>query len=449
MSSLKNKFDDYREEPQHATWQQLLKKLNAEMPVRRKRRYLLWLPVLLVSTATAWWLYANTSGTRTGTAYAPDKIESVSNTVTVKSTAPTSTAMATPSDTRQVIRTNNYTANPAEGSIIPSGIEPELLYLNPATNPNEYFTVRTHQFVNILPSRKGPFPLKGFPFESKIDNTLLAVRIPIAEPDSTVDSSPLPPLRPKNNENKFVLGFDYAAGLSNIILRDPTTNIIPTKTTTSNKTLRKGISKAGFSQSFGFTLKMEVQKNIRLKTGFYFTFVNQSLYYNTQKATCNCGDPISLQQVDGSIKESDMTNTTDSISIGNNNSFTNKYSLREIPLILEYILPMDKNSRFSYTLSLGTSFMYMRGINIKIPDADNVGFVTAINKNTTANIFPSYQNTFNGIMGFGFNYKVKRNVEYSIAPEFKMALTSLSKNNLWFREYPWQFHLSFGIGKSF
>ena len=144
-----------------------------------------------------------------------------------------------------------------------------------------------------------------------------------------------------------------------------------------------------------------------------------------------------------------MSNISDSISVGNTNSFTNKYSLREIPFIVEYSLPMLKHPRMSYTFNVGASFMFMRGVNVRIPDADNVGFISTVNKNSNVYTFPSYQNAVNGIVGLGFNYKANRNVEYSIAPQFKMALTSLSKNNAWLREYPWQFHVSFGIGKRF
>ena len=265
--------------------------------------------------------------------------------------------------------------------------------------------------------------------------------------DSTALNQPIKP--PVKMENIFVLGFDYAPGISNIILRDPLINFISTKTTASNKELRKGISKAGFSQSFGITIKMNVQPHIRLKSGYYFTFINQTLYYNSQVAQCHCGDSIALLQVDGNIKQSDISNKADSIFIGNTNSFTNKYSLREIPFIIEYSAPMIKYKRLSYTLSLGASFMYMQGVNVRIPDADNVGFINAINKNSDPNMFPSYQSALNGIVGMGLNYKAKRNIEYSLAPEFKMAVTSLSKNTAWLREYPWQFHISLGIGKRF
>ena len=444
MSSLKDKFDDFREEPQYATWQQLLNRLNAEMPVKRKRRYLLWLlPLFLAGTTAAGWLFAAERTSVSGKAHEPNQMEYVAKLNIVRAT-PAATA------SNNTIQTSIPGVNSTNSVRVGNNVNDQpiltdsVIYNNPDLAPTPSIT-RVKNTLQLIPSRPGPLPLNEPAWAARIDDKKMIVEFPEAR---TLDSVEYPVLKPPSNDFKFVLGFDYAPGVSNFILRDPLIHIINTKETTSNRQLRDNISKAGFSQSFGVILKMNIQPNIRLKTGYYFTFINQTLYYNTQDAKCNCGDSISLGQV-AAIKQSDMSNKSDSISVGNTNSFTNKYSLREIPFIVEYSLPMLKHPRMSYTFNVGASFMFMRGVNVRIPDADNVGFISTVNKNSNVYTFPSYQNAVNGIVGLGFNYKANRNVEYSIAPQFKMALTSLSKNNAWLREYPWQFHVSFGIGKRF
>jgi hypothetical protein len=452
MSSLKDKFDDYREEPQHATWEQLLKRLDAEMPVKRKRRYLLWLLPLFVVVVTtgAWWLIATSPASSSKATQEQHVIESASNNTAVKSSSASSaTTPNTTSSSAPVKNINPHVAGPSGNAKI-NKVTPPITsgYDNPSVNVPAPIANKIHTPVNPLEAWPGPLPLKENALHAQIDNTLIAVEIPKHELEYLDTNSVVAPIKPSTtNANIYVLGFDYAPGISNIILRDPLVNIIGTNATTQNKKLRNGITKPGFSQSCGVTLKIDIHRNIQIKTGFYFTLINQTLYYNTQAPNCHCGDSIVLQSAYGEISRDEMVNRTDSISIGNNNSFTNNYSLREIPLIIEYSLPMTRYKRLSYILSLGGSYMYMQAMNVLIPDADNIGFIAA--KNKSSFITKSYQNTFNGIVGLGLNYKANRNVEYSIMPEFKMALTSLSKNNSWFQEYPWQFHISFSIGKRF
>lgn len=93
--------------------------------------------------------------------------------------------------------------------------------------------------------------------------------------------------------------------------------------------------------------------------------------------------------------------------------------------------------------------MFIRGITARMPDADNVGFVDIINKTANVVLFPSYKDAINTILGYGIVYKAKRNVEWSLAPQFKIAVTSISKNSHWYREYPWQFQVGMGVGKRF
>ncbi len=447
MSSLKEKFDDYREEPQYASWQQLLQRLSTELPVRKKRRYLLWiLPLFFIGPLTAWWFFS----TNTSQPLAQQSENAIQNsTATPEASVTSATLQNTVKINEAMLKSapNNPSNKAAHGASTNTNSTNQ----SANSHPNTVATATTQTNSTTLTSENN----------NSINRSTAAIkRVESIEREPLVIHSTPPivtafkgehlvlttPIKPNTTvENKFVLEIFYAPGISNMMIKTPLiNNIISSKTIASNVSLRKSISKMGFGYSTGFGLKMDLNNNFRVKTGYYFTQVNQTIYYNTEPANCHCGSSIALSQV-ANITELDMLNIGDTISKGNSNSFTNKYSLREIPLVIEYARPTLKYPNLNYVLNLGMSYMYMSGLNIITPDADNVGFM----KTTKLGGFPTYKDAFNVIAGGGLLFRAKRNVEYMIAPQFKLAVTSLSKNDHWLREYPWQMQVAFGIGKRF
>ncbi len=454
MNSLKNKFDDYREEPQYAGWQQLLKRLNAEMPVERKRKYLVWfIPIFIIVTGATWYIIS-TNIQSPVTIIAKYERQPEVKSITSKTSPNTNISPMQLVEKKEMGQTPNTKTNTASLPGIPLSSQPISPDNHPLPSETAPVTTSAETSTETTSSDTSKQDITGVitvvPI-NKIENKHHPLTIPenTVQPVDTTVLTTTASVKPNTkNESKFVLEIYYAPGVSNIILRDPLVHFLNSKTVESNKNLRNSINKMGFSYTTGFGLKMNMAQDFRLKTGYYFTQVSQVMYYKVEAAQCNCGQVVYLSQLDPKLTEA--INTGDTISKGNTNSFTNRYSLREIPLIIEYARPTLKYHNVNYLLNIGFSYMYMSGIDAQIPDADNVGFISSsFNKTANVSIFPSYHDAFNIIAGGGLLLKAKRNVEYMLAPQFKMAVTSLSKNNRWLREYPWQMQVAFGIGKRF
>lgn len=443
MSSLKEKFEDYRETPQHATWQQLLGRLNAEMPVKKKRRYLLWLlPLFITGTSAAWWFFEH-QATTTPMVATPSIEAPASNANNSK----VSNTVAMPLATSSEATISNTVPS---GSVVSQPpVASQAIVAAPITPAPVVPAISTPVEPLVKPARKADFAsLLHLP-----DLKLFYAKTKVLPLDGTKLLDTKTPLKPASTlESKYVLEILYAPGFSNVILKSPLSSFLGSKTATNNRNLRNSISHVGFSYTTGFGLKMNITQDIRIKTGYYFTQVNQTLYYNAtpEQSPCNCGKDIALSQLDPNISDANVSERADTIVSGNANSYTNKYSLREIPLIFEFNRPTLKYNNLSYVMNIGLSYMYLSGANVKLVDADNVGFVVAeVSRSRSAFNYLNYKDAFNLIAGGGFMYKARRNVEYTMAPQFKIALTSLSKNDRWLREYPWQMQVVIGVGKRF
>lgn len=437
MSSLKEKFEDYRETPQHATWQQLLGRLNAEMPVKKKRRYLLWLlPLFITGTSAAWWLFEH-QATTTPVVAIPS-IEAPANNAN-NSKASNTVAMPLATSSEATI-----------SNTVPSGsVVSQAIVASPITPTPVIPAITTPAEPLVKPTRKADFAsLLHLP-----DLKLFYAKTKVLPLDAVKLLDTQTPLKPATTiDNKYVLEILYAPGFSNVILKSPLSSFLGSKTANNNRNLRNSISHVGFSYTTGFGLKMNITQGIRIKTGYYFTQVNQTLYYNAtpEQSPCNCGKDIALSQLDPNISDANVSEKADTIVSGNANSYTNKYSLREIPFIFEFSRPTLKYNNLSYVMNIGLSYMYLSGANVKLVDADNVGFVVAdVSRSSSTFNYLNYKDAFNLIAGGGLMYKARRNVEYTLAPQFKIALTSLSKNDRWLREYPWQMQVVIGVGKRF
>jgi hypothetical protein len=441
MSSLKDKFDDFREEPQHATWQQLLKRLDADMPVKPKRRLLLWLiPLFFIGTTAAWMVLSN-----------PEDKVAVSNETKVTPSVPAPVVKAdsnpvayegTVSENHENTHTTiTHTpetvthSDPEPHIVVPSPVSAPVASIDPSPIPQDVQRPRN------LP---GLIPVKVFGYKA---NALKPEYNFLSNEGLTM----APQVKEDKQPNHYALEIYYAGGISNMILRGPESSFF-SKSATSNMELRKAISKAGFSYTTGFSFKANFGTDFRFKTGYYMTQVSQTLYYDIKKADCQCGEAIYLSQIDPAIGTESMVNIGDTISRGNTNSFTNKYTLREIPFVIEYLKPTHKNPNFYYMFNAGLSYMYMQGVSVMMPDGDNVGFVSRLNKTNVPSIFPTYKDAFNLVAGGGLMFldtRRNRNIEYTIAPQFKFAVTSLSKNPRWLREYPWQAQIAISVAKRF
>ncbi len=248
MSSLKDKFDDFREEPQYASWQELLKRLNTEMPVRKKRRYLLWiLPVFLIGTTAAWWMFTTQPQVAQQVPVAEkSSVTPVANSsVTLPkeetiSTMPLvgKTKSSTPAVVAQPSSPKGYTSVSVQDALVNQG----NINNNTITNDNS---------ANLPAAIPAPEPIINTPSKAEI---VIANKIEtkpaIIENDNMVkpiDTASIPQnvtLKTQAEiKDKYVLEIFYAPGISNMLLKDPLMKFLGTKTIANNKNLRNGISK--------------------------------------------------------------------------------------------------------------------------------------------------------------------------------------------------------------
>ncbi len=465
MSSLKDKFQNFREEPSVDTWQTLLKRLNAEMPQRKTRGVFWFLPIAIVLTGVALWQWMGTDTSSQSPAAskseqpapqnnAPDAVTSVESSVGVSGT--TNPAGINPSAFASTASsTTAYTNGSAYYPMRFSTVITDSSSLSNTGTPTGAGTAHNADTSGRQPTtpavaedgRKGTEPdsamdkKKDDPAAFAAIDTSGISSIPV--PDSSVAANP--DLRSKTTRGSFVLELYYGGGLSNMLTRTPQKEGMNPKRVADGLALRKGTEKAGFSFSTGVNLKYRITPAWQIQTGYHFTQLKQNVYYNSDTAKCNCGTSIALTQASGKISTDQYGNNNDTISIGNSHSYTNIYSMREIPVIVSYSFPSAVNQNIRYTAGLGFSYMYFSGVDSRMPDADNTGFVFTKNLNQ----FPFYRSTTSLLLNGALTYSTHHNIDYMIAPQFKVALTDISNVPYWLRQYPWQFTLGVGVGKRF
>lgn len=463
MSSLKDKFQNFSEEPSPATWQTLLKRLNAEMPQRRNTRRALWiLPFLIGVAALGLWQWMGTSPSslpaptaQTENPAAQAATERGDGTTSQQPIAAAQASVPAQSPVQSAVSpTGNASASSANRSSSRStSSTPGTSGTSPhASNPVSTATPSVPAIADTIASPG--VVVTSAPATSVPDSTPVAAANTPAPADSTVvtsasapDSSAnaLPALRAKSEGGNFVLELYYGGGMSNMITSKPQKDGMSPKHIADGLALRKGTERAGFSFTTGVNVKYHINASWQIQTGYHFTQLKQNVYYNSDTAKCNCGTSIALTQASGKITTDQYGNNSDTISIGNTHSYTNQYNMREIPVLVSYAFPSAKNKNIHYSAGVGLSYMYFSGVDSRMADADNTGFLFTKNLNQ----FPFYRSTTSLLLNGGLTYSTHHNIDYMVAPQFKVALTDISNVPYWLRQYPWQFTIGVGVGKRF
>jgi len=443
MNSLKDKFEKFSEEPQHSSWEKMLKRLDAEMPAGRGKRFRFWfLPVFLITICATWGALAlfHDSDAQSNRVPAPAVISQgqyQNSTVTMPANSQSGQYHETASSgstTEQVVQppvqpaaSHSFHQNesPSVDPVIPA---------NPANNPDQPATVVPEPAQNETGIKNNAETLNKLNYRGQIPPALF---YPVINAGSEVA------VRSRKEYQRFVLEIFYGAGFSNMIFKAPEHNLMGSRVIRDGLALRKAITAPGYSFSTGTNVKYFITPGIQIETGYHLTQQTQNLYYSVDSV---CGCYLGLDQI-GANNEQLNSTAHDSISRPGKSihSFTNRFYIREIPVILTYNIPDRRFGAISYKLSLGFTYMHFTSVNSRMPDADQVGFVET--KGT--NEFPNYRNSFSSLIGTGIIYHGGYNVDWSLSPQLKIAMRSISTNQYWMQEYPWQFQLGFGVGHRF
>jgi hypothetical protein len=452
MSSLKEKFEKFSEEPGHTSWEKMLKRLDAEMPAGRGKRFRGWfLPVFLISICGTWGALAvfNDSGAKANTGSVPVVISQGADHGAYTS----SSAGSHPADAQS----NQNGSSAQQNAGISQTVQGNEQHNSDAT------ASAVHQHPNVQPQTPAIIPSPNNPSEPVVNTpppahesntesgdknkTLekLSFNGHILQPSyyPAINAGNEVAVRSRKEYLRFVLEIFYGAGFSSTIFKAPENTSMGNKTISDGLAFRKAITDPGYSFSTGTNLKYFLNTSLQVEAGFHFTQQTQTMYYSVDSV---CGCHVGLEQA-GASTEQLFSTSHDSLSKAGTSihSFTNRYSMREIPVIFNYYIPDQRFGAISYKASLGFTYMHYTMVNSRMPDADKVGFV----ETRGLDAFPKYRNSFSALVGTGVIYHGGYNVDWSISPQFKIAMRGITTNPYWLQEFPWQFQLGFGVGHRF
>lgn len=250
----------------------------------------------------------------------------------------------------------------------------------------------------------------------------------------------------------FWLGFAVQSGIYGNTVKSPSDAVqsilVNQQDYENNKNLRRKIESPGIHWSFGLNLGYNFSSNWAVGTGFKVSQGYTRLNYNLIR---NNNDRFeSTTRIDPQYRgtpafnPSDYVNGNDSIVAGSNFTHENRYFGREIPLFIQYKSGKE-NQKLRFLGELGVSFNILRYVSAYYADLDNVGFVSVQGKDA----FPGFKSSISFTGGLGAQIRLKEDLNLNVMGSFSRAMTSQTRYERWFKEYPFTAGISFRLIKTF
>ncbi len=250
----------------------------------------------------------------------------------------------------------------------------------------------------------------------------------------------------------FWLGFAVQSGIYGNTVKSPSDAVqsilVNQQDYENNKDLRRKIESPGIHWSFGLNLGYNFSSNWAVGTGFKVSQGYTRLNYNLIR---NNNDRFeSTTRIDPQYRgtpafnPSDYVNGNDSIVAGSNFTHENRYFGREIPLFIQYKSGKE-NQKLRFLGELGVSFNILRYVSAYYADLDNVGFVSVQGKDA----FPGFKSSISFSGGLGAQIRLKEDLNLNLMGSFSRAMTSQTRYERWFKEYPFTAGISFRLIKTF
>jgi len=313
-----------------------------------------------------------------------------------------------------------------------------------STNQNELGTGQKFNNSDLALNNKLP----------EIEKVAIKVVKPLQEPtkDSAIEATPLVKVdsimaSPKNkvvlaqqvsDENytgaslkKEKLTIIAYGGLGYSYMRYAAGNDL--KNSANNQKLREQTESTESEITGGFLVGYDLTKRFTISSGLILANFKQTMNFSKETAK----NP-------GGNYEENMIYFNDTITAGNTNSTSLKYSFTEIPIFITYKALETQKFELAFQTGLGIGFV--TGINTYIINTNNIGVYEVINKDD----FPAFKNTLFFSFQPQFTYNLNSpGVSVGLMPIIKTSLTNIVNDGNWLKQYPYNMSMNLFLRKRF
>jgi hypothetical protein len=221
------------------------------------------------------------------------------------------------------------------------------------------------------------------------------------------------------------------AGLGYSYMRYGAGNDIENSTT--NQLLREKTENSESEITGGFLIGYDLTKRFTISSGLILANFKQTMNFSKEKAKNPTGN-----------FEENLIYFNDTITTGNTNSTTLKYSFTEIPLFITY--KAIENQKFELALQTGLGIGFVTGINTYIINTNNIGVYEVTNKDD----FPAFKNTLFFSFQPQFTYNLNSpGVSVGLMPIIKTSITNIVNDENWLKQYPYNMSVNVFLRKRF
>lgn len=202
---------------------------------------------------------------------------------------------------------------------------------------------------------------------------------------------------------------------------------------TTNQLLREKTENSESEITGGFLIGYDLTKRFTISSGLILANFKQAMNFSKEKAKNPTGN-----------FEENLIYFNDTITTGNTNSTTLKYSFTEIPLFITY--KALENQKIELALQTGLGIGFVTGINTYIINTNNIGVYEVTNKDD----FPAFKNTLFFSFQPQFTYNLNSpGVSVGLMPIIKTSLTNIVNNENWLKQYPYNMSFNLFLRKRF
>jgi hypothetical protein len=202
---------------------------------------------------------------------------------------------------------------------------------------------------------------------------------------------------------------------------------------TTNQLLREQTESSESEITGGFLIGYDLTKRFTISSGLILANFKQTMNFSKEKAK----NPTSNF-------EENLIYFNDTITTGNTNSTTLKYSFTEIPLFITY--KAIETQKFELALQTGLGIGFVTGINTYIINTNNIGVYEVTNKDD----FPAFKNTLFFSFQPQFTYNLNSpGVSIGLMPIIKTSLTNIVNDENWLKQYPYNMSINVFLRKRF
>ena len=202
---------------------------------------------------------------------------------------------------------------------------------------------------------------------------------------------------------------------------------------TTNQLLREQTESSESEITGGFLIGYDLTKRFTISSGLILANFKQTMNFSKETAKNPTGN-----------FEENLIYFNDTITTGNTNSTTLKYSFTEIPLFITYKATETQNFELAFQTGLGIGFV--TGINTYIINTNNIGVYEVTNKDD----FPAFKNTLFFSFQPQFTYNLNSpGVSIGLMPIIKTSITNIVNDENWLKQYPYNMSVNVFLRKRF